>query len=75
MGVISDDEIEKWLEATEEPAADIAARAYMDARRGHVGGERPKWCRAQWTELQREYREFLTSIARLAIANAKHLKT
>jgi hypothetical protein len=67
---IEDEEIKRWLEATADPAADIAARAYSLSRLGHMGGELPKWNRTQWHNLPTEYREFLVSIARLAIVNA-----
>ncbi len=72
MADIDEAEIKRWLESTDDPASDIASRAYGLAKLSPVGGERPKWCRGEWHNLPTEYREFLVSIARLAIANAKH---
>jgi hypothetical protein len=65
---MDDEEIQRWLAATADPSADIASRAYSHARLSHVGGERPKWIRGQWHNLPSDYREFLVSIARLAMS-------
>lgn len=70
---ISLEEIKRWLDSIADPAEDIACRAYTNARTAHITGEKPKWCRAMWHDLKPEYREFLTSIARLAIQAAPTL--
>lgn len=73
--MVDEAEIKRWLEATDDPAKDIAARAYGLAKMYHIGGERPKWCRVEWHNLDGPYRDFLVSIARLALASAKFVKS
>jgi hypothetical protein len=66
MAEIEPDEIQRWLDSMRDTPSDIASRVYMDAKRSHTG-ERPKWCRIEWHNLDGRYREFLVSIARAAM--------
>jgi len=61
MSDISEAEIERWLASVDSDEADIASRVYIAARRAHVTGEKPKWCRLPWHDLPKDYRDFLTS--------------
>lgn len=65
------EEIKRWLDSIADAPADAAARAYMIARRSHRGGELPKWCRVQWSQLPTDYRDFLASIARMGMEYTK----
>lgn len=60
------DEIKRWISSIPDDPSDIASRAYMDAKRSHLG-ERPKWCRVEWHNLDSRYRDFLVSIAARAM--------
>lgn len=73
MTDIRADQIKAWLASIPDDAADIASRAYMNARRSHSTGDRPKWMRAQWSHLPTEYRQFLTAFVKAGIDNEKHL--
>lgn len=68
---IEQEAIQRWLDSIAEPEAEAAARAYMIARGSHMGGTRPEWCRAQWSQLPTDYREFLVAIARMGMEYAK----
>ena len=65
------EEIQRWLDSVSDPASDLAQRAHMNARRAHVGGELPKYLRGEWHNLPKDYREFLASIAQLALTHSK----
>lgn len=60
------DEIKRWIASIPDDPSDIASRVYMDAKLLHLG-ERPKWCRVGWHNLDGRYRDFLVSIARAAM--------
>lgn len=64
---ISLEEIDRWIDSISDHASDIASRAYTNAKMAHVTGERPKYLRGEWHNLPADYREFLVSIARLAM--------
>lgn len=61
-------EIDAWIERFGgDKAEQIAIQAYADARKAHRGGEFPKHLRPHWDQMPHDYREFLISIARLAL--------
>jgi hypothetical protein len=64
------EELKRWLASIPTEPDDVASRVYINAKRGHVG-ERPKWCRVEWHNMDQRYREFLVGFVRAGMEHQK----